>query len=203
MAWKEVISMPSRSLVLITCFAVGLLACSSSSTNNDGGALLDALSAGDAGGAGGSSHDGAAGDTGTAGDTGLSGDGASNDGNMAEAGDAGPPATFTQVYAIITSRCSPCHTTATGIGVMQGHLDMTTQAMAFMNLVNTPAAGIACTGKGPRVTPGMPDQSVMYLKISLDDPAPCGAKMPFGRAPLPQAEADAIESWIMAGAMNN
>jgi hypothetical protein len=209
--------MPSRSLVLLTCFAVGQLACESSSTNNDGGVSLDALSGLDAGGAGGSGLDAAAGDTGTAGDSGLAGaDGAAGDGGASDvavteggggdgtSGDGTAAAgTFTQVYAIISSRCSPCHTTAAGIGVMQGHLDMTSQAAAFMNLVNTPAAGVACTGKGMRVTPGMPDSSVMYLKISLDDAAPCGSKMPLGRAPLPQAEADTIESWIMAGAMNN
>jgi hypothetical protein len=204
--------MPSRSLVLVVSLLVGLLACSdNNTTTNDGGVSLDANMAGDSGGAGTGGNDGAARDTGAAGDgsvstdTGAVADGGAVDGAVGEggAGDGGTASTFTQVYAIISNRCSPCHTTAAGIGVMQGHLDMTSQMAAFMNLVNTPAAGVACTGKGPRVTPGMPDMSVMYLKISLDDPAPCGMKMPLGRAPLPQAEADSIESWIMAGAMNN
>ena len=127
-------------------------------------------------------------------------------GDSATSGDvmtAGLVPTFTQVYAIITSRCTPCHTTAGGIGISQGHLDMTTKAAAFMNLVNTPTAGVACTGKGTRVTPGDEATSIMYLKVSLDDPTPCGEKMPLGGPALPQAEADTIENWIKGGAPNN
>ena len=45
--------------------------------------------------------------------------------------------------------------------------------------------------------------SIMYLKVSLDDPTPCGSKMPFGLPPLSQAETDTIEDWIKAGALNN
>src|SRR5215831_17690505 len=104
-----------------------------------------------------------------------------------------PAATFTQVYTtVITNRCTPCHTTANGIGIQQGHLDMTTQAAAYANLVNVPAAGIACGGRGIRVVPGMPDSSIMYLKISLDDPTPCGGKMPLGGPPLTKAQDDLI-----------
>jgi hypothetical protein len=52
------------------------------------------------------------------------------------------------------------------------------------------------------VVPGSPDTSIMYLKVSLDDPAPCGAKMPLGGS-LDRASADLIESWIMSGAPND
>ena len=118
--------------------------------------------------------------------------------------DAGPPATFTQVYTnVIAKRCVGCHTTPTGIGIVDGKLDMTTQATAYTNLVNAQAAGAACATKGVRITPGKPDSSVMYLKVSLDDAAPCGAKMPLGGPPLAQADADMIESWINGGALNN
>jgi hypothetical protein len=198
-------SMPSR-IFLVVCFAVAQLACGSSSTNTDGGALAGAggLDSSAAGSGGNDAAAGSTGDTGTAGAGGAMdvavAEGGANDGGGG--GDAAS-ATFTQVYAIISMRCTPCHTTAAGIGVMQGHLDMTTKMAAYMNLVNTPAAGVACAGKGTRVTPGMPDSSVMYLKISLDDPAPCGSKMPLGLPPLPQAEADTIEAWIMGGAPNN
>jgi hypothetical protein len=118
--------------------------------------------------------------------------------------DSGPPATFTQVYTnIISQRCAPCHTTASGIGVAMGKLDMTSQATAYGNLVNAPAVGSACAGKGTRITPGQPDQSIMYLKVSLDDPTPCGQKMPLGGPPLTKDQADSIESWVTAGAQNN
>ena len=117
---------------------------------------------------------------------------------------SGPPPTFTTVYTTtITNKCSPCHTTATGDGVMFGKLDMTTQANAYANLVNQPAAGVNCSGKGTRVVPGNADQSVMYLKVSLDDPTPCGNKMPDLLPPLSADEAAGIEAWINAGAKND
>jgi hypothetical protein len=199
-------SMPSRGLLFASSLLLAF-ACSSSSSTTDAGNVAGAGgSAGaDSAVAGTGGSDSAVAESGVAGDSGALGDTSASDGaeGDAAAGDAGPPATFTQVYTIISNRCSPCHTMAGGMGVVMGHLDMTSQAAAFMNLVNVPAAGVACTGKGMRVTPGMPDSSVMYLKISLDDPAPCGMKMPLGRTPLPQAEADTIESWINGGAMNN
>src|SRR6185369_15124452 len=87
--------------------------------------------------------------------------------------------TFTQIYTTtITNKCSPCHTTATGDGVNFGKLDMTSQATAYANLVNQPAAGVNCGGKGTRVVPGDAKSSVFYLKVSTEDPSPCGNKMP-------------------------
>ena len=113
-------------------------------------------------------------------------------------------ATFTQVYTgIISQKCSPCHTTPDGIGVSGGQLDMTSQAAAYANLVNKAAAGEQCNGKGTRVVPGKPDSSVFYLKVSLDDPSPCGSKMPLGRAALAQSDVDMIDAWITAGATND
>jgi hypothetical protein len=170
-----------------------IAACSSSETKNDASPQAT-------GGSGGGGGTGGGGGSGGAGQDGAAATDAPAGGDTMTTGMA---PTFTQVYAIISSKCTPCHTTSTGIGVTMGHLDMTSQAAAFMNLVNTPTAGISCAGKGTRVTPGMPDASIMYLKISLDDPTPCGSKMPLGLPPLSQTEANTIESWIMGGAMNN
>ena len=112
--------------------------------------------------------------------------------------------TFTEIYTnIISSKCAPCHTTANGEGITSGKLDMTTQANAYSNLVGVAAAGAACSGKGTRVVAKMPDSSIFYLKISDDDPTPCGGKMPLGEAPLSDDESDGIEAWINAGALNN
>lgn len=125
-------------------------------------------------------------------------------GGGAGGGGAVAAPSFATVYSsIIAVRCSPCHTTPTGIGVTQGHLDMTSEPTAFSNLVNAPGAGIACGGMGTRVVPGNPRASLMFLKIDLTDPAPCGAKMPFGLPPLAQSEIDMIGAWITAGALNN
>jgi hypothetical protein len=114
------------------------------------------------------------------------------------------PPTFTQVYTdVLGPQCgTQCHNPG-GIGFTEGMLDMSTQSLAFDNLVNVPAAGSACAGKGVRVAPGMPDGSIMYLKASDEDPAPCGAKMPFGSNGLPSAQSDEVKAWITAGAPND
>jgi hypothetical protein len=122
--------------------------------------------------------------------------------------DTAPPppqaATFTQVFATVLSQvCRQCHGTPGGIGITIGNLDMTTQATAFTNLVNTPAAGGSCAGRGTRVVPGSPNTSILFLKVDLTDPAPCGSKMPLGLPPLSQSDINLIGSWITAGAQNN
>ena len=112
--------------------------------------------------------------------------------------------TFTQIYTnTIVAKCAPCHTTPTGDGVVYGKLDLTSQTAAYANLLNRPAAGDACAGKGTLITPGSADDSMFYLKVSTDDPSPCGEKMPLGVPPLSDDEADGIEAWINAGAPND
>jgi hypothetical protein len=117
--------------------------------------------------------------------------------------DAAAASTFTQVYTdVISKKCVSCHN-PTGIGGMGGKLDMSSQSAAYTNLVGVAAAGESCSGKGTRVTPGQPDMSILYLKVSLGDMAPCGSKMPLGGAMLAQSEADEIQSWITGGAKND
>lgn len=192
-----------RSCLLSSAAAVALMTsqgCGPTSTSGTGGGTGGSTG----GGTGGAATGGSATGGGTGGGATGGGTGGSATGGGTGAIDAGPPITFTTVYTtIIANRCAPCHTTSTGIGVTQGMLDMTTQANAYANLVNTAAAGSACSGHGTRVVPNHPDSSVMYLKISLDDPSPCGAKMPFGLAPLPQSEVTSIEDWILQGAKND
>jgi len=183
-------SIRSRYLVLFASLLIGPAACESDNEAADAGTnnpnIVDGSVTFDTGT---TTVDGGTADTGTTADAG-------------EAGTAAP--TFTQIYNnIIVQRCTPCHTTAGGIGVTMGHLDMTSQAAAFANLVGVAAAGVACAGHGTRVTPGNQETSIMYLKISLDDPAPCGSKMPLGLPALSKDEADAIENWIKSGAPNN
>jgi hypothetical protein len=117
--------------------------------------------------------------------------------------DANTAATWTDVYIeIVQPTCSGCHNPA-GVGDTSGKLDMSSQDTAYANLVDVPAGGSACAGKGTRVTPSNAQTSVMYLKISPTDPSPCGLKMPLGGVSLPQSQVDQIASWINAGAMNN
>ncbi|AKV03273.1 hypothetical protein AKJ09_09936 [Labilithrix luteola] len=122
---------------------------------------------------------------------------------VVDASDIDAP-TFTQIYTtIISVRCAPCHTTPEGIGTQVGQLDMTTQNAAYMNLVDAAAAGASCAGDGVRVVPGDAAASLMFLKVDLTDPAPCGSKMPLGGPPLAPDEVTQIQDWINAGAQNN
>jgi hypothetical protein len=120
------------------------------------------------------------------------------------AAETGPAAsTFTQVYTdIISPICVQCHNPQ-GIGVSSGHLDMSTKSAAFSNLVGVAAMGTGCSGMGTRVVAGNAGDSILFKKVDPAQPAPCGAKMPLGLTPLTTAQADEIQSWINAGAMNN
>jgi hypothetical protein len=110
---------------------------------------------------------------------------------------------FTQVYTdIISPICVTCHNPK-GIGVGMGHLDMSSQSSAFSNLVGVSAMGTGCGGMGTRVVAGSADTSILFEKVDPGQPAPCGAKMPLGLAPLTTAQADEIQSWINAGATND
>ncbi len=91
-------------------------------------------------------------------------------------GDGGG-ATFTQVYQIIMTSCLPCH--ATGAGATTGMLNMSTQAMAYTNLVGKMAAGAACNGMGTRVIAGNATMSLLVNKVGPGTPR-CGMHMPRG-----------------------
>src|SRR5579859_5169961 len=70
--------------------------------------------------------------------------------------------TFTEVYTqIISVNCLSCHVPG-GIGVTHGMLDMSTQALAYMDLVGVMAAGSECGGMGTRVVAGSPTSSLLY-----------------------------------------
>ena len=114
-----------------------------------------------------------------------------------DAGNAAPSPTFRQVYAIISSNCSPCHTAEA-----LGDLDMSTRALAFQNLVDKGAAGPACAGNGRvRVVPGNAEESLLVHK--LEGTQDCGSRMPRGRMALPTASIDLIKAWIEGGAKND
>jgi hypothetical protein len=45
------------------------------------------------------------------------------------------------------------------------------------------------------VAPGTPSESFLWRKLATDPPL-CGARMPFGGAPLPPAALDCVREWI-------
>lgn len=127
----------------------------------------------------------------------LAGCGGDDDADTGPATDSGPRApTFTNVYTTVIARNCSCHITPAGAG----GLVMSSQAVAFGNLVGTSAqAGGMCDGL--RVAPGSPADSVIYRKVSGENL--CGDRMPRGRGMLPSADVDLIERWIAAGAPND
>lgn len=112
---------------------------------------------------------------------------------------------FSTIYGpILSASCTnvTCHYAGANASPAAGSLDMSSQALAYMNLVGVAATtptGVmpACTGV--RVVPGDSSSSLMYEKISEVMP-PCGAQMPLTGALLTAAQIAAIKTWIDEGA---
>lgn len=107
--------------------------------------------------------------------------------------------TFSVIYDSVFSTCrNPmCH----GGGVTGG-LDMSTKQRAYDALVDhasSPTSICAMLGK-KRVVPSDPDESLLYLKLTVD--APCGQQMPPG-GQLKDEQREQVRAWIEAGAKNN
>jgi hypothetical protein len=108
-------------------------------------------------------------------------------------------ATFTQVYAIISAKCSPCHTTSTS-----GGLDMKNKMTAYGELVGKKAEGTCAAGGMTRVVAGSADTSLLIHKLTKTSAEVCGDRMPEAPRPvLPASEITTIRSWINAGAKND
>ena len=117
-----------------------------------------------------------------------------------------PDPTFANVQAFFTRRCAAgasCH----GAGG-QGSLTLLGPSL-YADLVGHPSAGFPAL---PRVTPGLPERSFLWLKIDgcfaqlpgCSDPnGPCGRPMPT-LSPISEgfvpAEAAVVRAWIVAGA---
>ena len=132
---------------------------------------------------------------------GVDGGGSSSSGGDTE---AGAQATFTQLYTtVLKTNCAmKCHAAA---AKPDGGLDLSTQAIAFTNLVGKAATGMPCLGKGMRVVAGNSAMSILYSKVSSATPV-CGVQMPKGckgAMCLTTMETDLIKAWIDSGAMNN
>jgi polyvinyl alcohol dehydrogenase (cytochrome) len=104
--------------------------------------------------------------------------------------------TFTAIYeeVFIGEGCNTplCH------GGGAGNLAMTTQDVAYRELVGAPAAGELCAGAGTLVEPGNPTGSLLWSKVASRDP-PCGDPMPIAAA-IPAEQVEQIRRWIELGA---
>ena len=83
---------------------------------------------------------------------------------------------------------------------------MSTQTLAYTNLVGAGGTGVAAMGGSCgasgllRVTPGDSLASLLYLKIRGGTAPPCGSAMPRGLPTLPAGDIATIRNWIEAGA---
>lgn len=122
----------------------------------------------------------------------------------ASMGDAGPEASAFEadVWPILQARCVFCHASGSGM------LTFTDAATAHAALVGPDRArgtGMCTEAEAPleRVTPGDPEASFLFVKVSGTPPEGCGSRMPLSGGPLTAAQVETIRSWIAAGAMND
>jgi hypothetical protein len=134
-------------------------------------------------------------------------------GAAAAAGSSGagaplPSTGFSAIYKdiIVGAGCSngACHTSP-----VAGGLSMRTRDLALMSLVGVPAgtgtvgtASSECAASGLlRVSPGMPDSSLLMLKLEHNQP--CGAAMPSPTTMLQSSDLERVRTWIANGAMDD
>jgi hypothetical protein len=171
-----------RSLRIGIAMSVAAFGCGSSSGGSDASALSGGSDA-----------------------SALSGGSSASAGSAAPAPPPAPPATFTEVYAMVFPRttnahCDMCH----GLPPFeQSNGNFSTgfdRASTYASLVGKSSTSGACQGR-VFVVPGKPEESLLLQKV-LPDP-PCGLRMPNGGAPLTDAQNELIRSWITAGALDN
>ena len=87
----------------------------------------------------------------------------------------------------VNNGCLACHGNSGGLSLVDA-------ATAEAQLVNVTAN---CDINAQRVVPGEPENSVLWLKISSDNPA-CGGRMPPGGPLISQTDRDVIFNWILS-----
>jgi hypothetical protein len=122
------------------------------------------------------------------------------DGRSVDAGDAAAAVSFSLVSSILEAHCTLCHDASKRGLPTFPELPLTRDA-AYAALVGRSATE-ACGGK--LVTPGHPESSYLYLKLT--QPTPCdGMRMPrpfevLPVGPLPESDLALIRAWIAGGA---
>ncbi|MCG3127487.1 MAG: hypothetical protein CHACPFDD_02347 [Phycisphaerae bacterium] len=102
------------------------------------------------------------------------------------------------IQPIFDANCITCHRNG-GLAQRSGISMTLVPAESYASIVNQQSSQHATL---VRVAPGKPDESLLYLKVSLDDP-PIGQRMPYGCGRLHDDQLEAIRRWIADGALNN
>ncbi len=103
------------------------------------------------------------------------------------------------VQPIFNARCTSCHAPGTPTNTVVGIRMVLTPGESFGSLVNQ------ASSQRPDltlVTPGDPDASFLWLKVSSNSP-PVGATMPLLGSRLTSNELALVRDWIDQGAANN
>ena len=100
------------------------------------------------------------------------------------------------IQPLFNTNCVVCHQ-----GAGQGGLTLEPNK-SYSNLVGVQSTE---TSTELRVKAGAPDQSYLLAKLNGTQvqAGGSGAQMPYGAAPLPQAQISLIQQWISQGALNN
>ncbi len=125
----------------------------------------------------------------------LSMAGCSDMGEKVDGGPLEPPpdtvSFVTDIQPIFDLHCVGCHG-------LDGNAGLDLRAgFSRASLVGVTASEIDM----PRVDPGQPQTSWLYLKLTGAQTV--GDPMPFGGFPLPEATLDLVEQWIVEGALDN
>jgi hypothetical protein len=99
------------------------------------------------------------------------------------------PISFATVYSTVIRSCTGCHGS-------NGDLSLSSQTVAYNNLVNVEAK---CGNGNTRVVPFNPEASLFWTKVA-PGVVTCGGKMG-GANGLPAAQAELIYDWIAGGAL--
>jgi len=91
-----------------------------------------------------------------------------------------------------TLLCLGCHPGSVGAG----NLGLAPES-SYGNLIGVPSDGVPGM---PRVSPGDPLNSLLFLKLNCDNPPGLGDRMPLNRAPLSVAQQALFFDWIRLGA---
>lgn len=188
--------LPSTSVVATVAACLAACACGDSSSTSPS----------DAGGTDSVPLDGDALTTDAGADAGTS-DGAPADADAAAdaAGDAVLTPTLSSIQAVVfTPTCAQgaCHSKPGA--PLSGDLDLSSASASYGNLVGVAAKYQGFTTE-LRVAPGDPTKSFLMVKLvdAWTGTVPAGTPMPYLPDPLPDAQIEAIRSWIAAGAPND
>lgn len=111
-------------------------------------------------------------------------------------------ATFSEIYDEFfpnetNARCNFCHSMPAS-DKSNGALSLgSDREAAYAALVGKTSSSSHCGGM-PLVTPGDPDRSLFYAKLT-GKPG-CGSRMPLGGKQLSENQLEMVRSWIEAGA---